>query len=91
MQTIANDSRTADEARQWLAYHGMSVAQWARAHGFSRELVYQVLAGQKKGVRGQSHDIAVRLGMKAGALRHELMDATPQGEKGIRHAKRRGQ
>jgi len=75
MQTIVNHSRTADEARAWLAYHGMSVAQWARLHGFSRELVYQVLAGQKQGLRGQSHDIAVLLGMKVGALRRDLTGA----------------
>jgi len=79
MQTIVNDSRTADEARQWLAYHGVSVAQWARQHGFSRELVYQVLAGKKLGVRGQSHDIAVLLGMKAGALRRALNESGEQG------------
>jgi len=91
MQTIVNDSRTGDEARQWLAHHGVSVARWAREHGFSRELVYQVLAGQKKGVRGQSHDIAVLLGMKAGALRSTFIDTAPQGAKGIKHASGRGQ
>jgi len=67
-----NDTRTADEARDWLAQHGWSVAEWARAFGFSRALVYQVLAGKKKGLRGQSHDIAVRLGMKAGVLRSDM-------------------
>jgi len=91
---MRNDTRTAEEARQWLAYHGVSVAQWARERGFSARLVGQVLAGQKLGVRGQSHDIAVSLGMKAGALRSELADAgrsVPGSTKGIKHASGRGQ
>jgi len=76
---MKNDTRTAHEARQWLAYHGMSVAQWARQHGFCARLVGQVLAGQKKGLRGQSHDIAVLLGMKAGALRGAFNESGEQG------------
>jgi gp16 family phage-associated protein len=43
--------------------NGMSVAGWARAHGFSPSLVYQVLAG-RKALRGQSFQIARALGMK---------------------------
>jgi len=75
-----NDTRTADEARRWLDLHGWSVAEWARACGFSRALVYQVLSGQKKGRRGQSHDIAVRLGMKAGVLRTDIADSVPTAD-----------
>jgi len=55
----------------------MSVAQWAREHGVSRFLVYQVLKGQKKALRGQSHDIAVLLGMKAGTLHADLSAPAP--------------
>jgi len=73
-----NDTRTAEDVRAWLAHHGISVAQWARDHGFSVRLVHQVLTGQKKGLRGQSHDIAVLLGMKSGALRADF-DGKVQG------------
>jgi gp16 family phage-associated protein len=46
--------------------HGVSVAQWARENRFNTNLVYQVLNGESKALRGQSHDIAVKLGIKEG-------------------------
>ena len=45
---------------------GVSIAEWARTNGFSSALVYQVLDGNRKCLRGQSHQIAVALGMKKG-------------------------
>lgn len=45
---------------------GVSIAEWARTNGFSSALVYQVLDGNRKCLRGQSHQIAVALGMKRG-------------------------
>lgn len=47
---------------------GVSVAAWSRANGFNPKLVYQVLSGQRRALRGQSHDIAVKLGIKKGTL-----------------------
>ncbi|MBK9236731.1 MAG: DNA-binding protein [Rhodoferax sp.] len=43
---------------------GLSVADWARARNFSLPLVYAVLTGRSKGTRGESHRIAVALGLK---------------------------
>jgi len=43
--------------------NGITVAQWAKANGFEKSLVYAVLRGRKC-LRGQSHDIAVALGLK---------------------------
>ena len=43
---------------------GISVAEWARAHGFAVQLVYSVLRGDRKCFRGQSYKIAKELGMK---------------------------
>lgn len=60
--------RTAEEARQWLSYHGITVSQWARDHGYSVSLVFEVLAGRKPCRTGRSHNIAVLLGMKDGVL-----------------------
>ena len=60
--------KSLDEARAMFQDTGVSKAAWARAHKVSRAVVYQVLAGKKKGVRGQSHKIAVLLGIKRGRL-----------------------
>ena len=43
---------------------GLSISAWAVEHGFSPNLVYMVLNGKRKAVRGQSHRIAVALGIK---------------------------
>ena len=58
--------RTNTQARDWLSYRGISVAQWARENKFSAPLVQQVLAGRKRGLRGECHNIAVALQMKEG-------------------------
>ncbi len=44
---------------------GVSIAQWARAHGFNRLTVYRVLEGRVKGERGEAHNVAVALGLKS--------------------------
>lgn len=43
---------------------GLSIADWARSKGFSVRLVYSVVRGERKCLRGQSHFIAKELGMK---------------------------
>jgi gp16 family phage-associated protein len=48
---------------------GISIAEWARHNGFNVNLVYQVLRGERKAIRGQTHDISVRLGIKKGTER----------------------
>jgi len=53
--------------RQWFDQTGTSVAEWAREHKFPVALVYRVLAGRIT-KRGKSHEIAVRLGIKAGVI-----------------------
>lgn len=58
--------RTPEQARAWLDYQGLSIIQFARSHGFHPSLVYEILAGRKKFNRGQSHNIAVALGLKLG-------------------------
>lgn len=57
---------STDEVRHEFELRGLSVAAWARAHGYSSQLVYQILSGRKRCLRGQSHDIAVQLGLKQG-------------------------
>lgn len=58
--------RTADEARAELKRKGVSISQWATSNGFTTNLVYEVLSGKRACNFGQSHRIAVALGIKAG-------------------------
>ncbi len=60
--------RTPAQVRKDFEKTGISIAQWATANNFSYPMVLEVLAGRKKGVRGQSHNIAVKLGLKEGSI-----------------------
>lgn len=60
--------KTLAEARAEFHRSGKSVVSWAKAHGFCVNLVYMVLAGKRPGLRGQSHRIAVLLGIKDGVI-----------------------
>ena len=60
--------RTPQEVRNELQKRGLSIADWARQNGFSPELVHQVLNSNKIPVRGKSHEIAVKLGLKDGII-----------------------
>lgn len=57
---------TSDEIRREFDLRGLSISEWARQRGFSTALVYQVLRGKRRARRGQSHRIAVALGLKKG-------------------------
>ena len=61
-------TRSADDVRAEFKQKGLSISGWAIAHGFSTTLVFEVLAGRKKCIRGQSHRIAVMLGLKEGEI-----------------------
>lgn len=54
----------SDVKRDVLFVAGISMKSWAEARGFNPDLVYQVLTGRRKCLRGQSHAIAKELGMK---------------------------
>ena len=60
--------RTSQEIKNELQKRGLSIADCARQNGFSPELVHQVLNSNKMPVRGKSHEIAVRLGLKDGII-----------------------
>lgn len=64
----AMNQRFLDPSRAKALFEktGISVAEWARVQGFSTGLVYQILEGNRKCLRGQSHQIAVALGLKTG-------------------------
>lgn len=60
--------RTPEEIRAEFKRKGVSLTQWAVSNGFSPNLVTEVLAGRRNPTRGQTHKIAVRLGLKAGEI-----------------------
>ena len=57
---------TKEEVVAKFSAIGLSFAEFARREKFDLPLVYSVLHGRGKGLRGQSHNIAVALGMKVG-------------------------
>lgn len=61
-------TRTAEEVRSEFHAKGVSITQWAIANEFNPQLVFEILAGKRKCIRGQSHAIAIKLGMKAGEI-----------------------
>jgi gp16 family phage-associated protein len=70
--------RTAAQAKAWLEQQGKSVQEFARENGVDPATTYQILAGRKKGRRGEAHKVAVLLGMKDGIIpaepaRHDVM------------------
>ncbi|SIQ95247.1 phage-associated protein, BcepMu gp16 family [Aromatoleum tolulyticum] len=60
--------RSLKEAREAFHRSGKTVVAWAKENGFTPALVYMVLSGQRRGLRGQSHRIAVKLGIKNGVI-----------------------
>jgi gp16 family phage-associated protein len=60
--------KTREQVRKELDRKGKSIREWAREHGLSDRTVYEVLAGRKKGRRGDAHRAAVLLGIKDGVI-----------------------
>lgn len=67
----AKKVRSLKEARDAFHRSGKSVKAWAQENGVSIALTYEVLAGKRKCLRGQSHKIAVKLGIKDGEIAEE--------------------
>jgi len=60
--------KTPDQAMAEFHRTGKSVSSWAKEHGFNTNMVYGILKGERKCLRGQSHRIAVLLGIKDGVI-----------------------
>lgn len=63
--------KTHKQLRQELTASGDSVRDLAAKIGRPSQyhLVYAVVTGRNKGLRGESHNIAVQLGLKTGSLK----------------------
>lgn len=44
---------------------GKSIAEWSRENNFSPDLVYRILKNNRIPQRGESHKIAIQLGIKS--------------------------
>ncbi len=60
--------KTTEQVKAELVSSGISIAAWARAHGFSQIAVHRVMSGKSKARRGNAHKIAVLLGLKSGTI-----------------------
>ena len=60
--------------RSELVASGVNISEWAREHGFTVSLVHNVLSGRRSCRRGDSHQIAVALGIKNA---QQLIDLEP--------------
>ncbi|UIN21184.1 helix-turn-helix domain-containing protein [Herbaspirillum frisingense] len=61
-----NDKIAAERIKKLFRSNGGSLAAWAKEMGFKTHDVYAVLDGRTRGSRGESHRIAVALGLKEG-------------------------
>lgn len=56
--------KSTSEVWKDLRQQGQSARDWALQHGFEPTLVYSILSGNRKCLRGKSHEVAKALGLK---------------------------
>lgn len=57
--------RRVEETKPCLRANGMTIWKWSIQRGFSPNLVYSIVQGRRKCIRGKSLQIAVALRIKA--------------------------
>ncbi|MRW90190.1 DNA-binding protein [Duganella sp. FT80W] len=57
-------------AKNYFRLAGVTIVDWAVNNGFSPALVYAVLSGRRKCVRGKSYEIAMALQAKIQEAEH---------------------
>ena len=61
----SNTLRTPEEVLAWFRTNGITIAGWCRENGFSRSVVNALLYQNLPGRRGQAHQAAIALHLKA--------------------------
>ncbi|WP_019672286.1 DNA-binding protein [Psychrobacter lutiphocae] len=56
--------KTPDQVRAELYERGITLKQWAQINGYPVPEVYKIMSGERKGLYGRGHEIAVKLGLK---------------------------
>ena len=63
---MSKTAKTAEQVKREFRDAGITISEWARVNGFKRMSVIDVLRGKNGGHWGESHEIAVSLGLKVG-------------------------
>ncbi|MCT8552475.1 DNA-binding protein [Glaesserella parasuis] len=56
--------QTPETARAYFLQHGINRSEWARFFGIDQQAISDHLRGKLKGTWGESHKVAVLLGLK---------------------------
>ena len=64
--------KSIKQVRDEFINSGTTISEWARDNNFSPDLVYRIFKNNKVPQRGESHKIAVKLGIKE-QKNHELI------------------
>lgn len=78
--------RSPEEVKADFIRRGMTIVSWCRAHGFNPTLTAQVIAGKRRCHFGQSHRIAVLLGLKDGVIEDDASAPPAAGREPPRRA-----
>lgn len=73
--------KSRKQIRAEFASRGWSISAWAKQRGYSAALVLNILSDddrnpRRKCLRGESHNIAVELGLKAGQISRQQVART---------------
>ena len=73
--------KTRAQVREEFARRGWSITGWARKNGFCPVMVSDIINDneanpKRKCLRGESHNIAVALGLKIGEISRSIPNAT---------------
>lgn len=60
--------KTREQVQADFREAGITMSEWARANGFHRMTVVDLLRGVRQGLRGETHRCAIALGLKAGVV-----------------------
>ena len=77
MHNPANRLRTIDEVQKDFDERGLSVRAWALAAGVDPAVAAHVVKGRLKGRIGESHRVAVLLGLKRGVIEPKVKEGAP--------------
>ena len=67
-RTEGNSLRSLEELEEEFARRGISKADWAREHGPSPGVLYEIFSRRSSCKRGEAHRAAVLLGLKEGVI-----------------------